>query len=154
MGKNQDKGYGINIPDPQHCRGVKSRVTNSWINRLPVTVPTSCIRHGSADQVPDPCQTSRIRISPILAESQPHSTYQRTTRALETTLLVSCTVLLVPGSGGKCLGHTTGSCHSLPVLRIRIRDPVPFWPLDPGSGIGFSGSRISDPKPIFIRAWW
>ncbi len=22
------------------------------------------------------------------------------------------------------------------VLRIRIRDPVPFWPLDPGSGIG------------------
>ncbi len=23
------------------------------------------------------------------------------------------------------------------VLRIRIRDPVPFWPLDPGSGIGF-----------------
>ncbi len=30
-----------------------------------------------------------------------------------------------------------------PVLRIRIRDPVPFRPLDPGSGIGFS--RISDP---------
>jgi hypothetical protein len=33
------------------------------------------------------------------------------------------------------------------VLRIRIRDPVPFWPLDPGSGIGFFripdlGSRI------------
>ncbi len=33
------------------------------------------------------------------------------------------------------------------VLRIRIRDPVPFWPLDPGSGIGFS--RILDPKSIF-----
>ncbi len=33
-----------------------------------------------------------------------------------------------------------------PVLRIRIGDPVPFWPLDPGSGIGFfPGSRISDP---------
>ncbi len=36
--------------------------------------------------------------------------------------------------------------------RIRIRDPVPFWPLDPGSGIGFSripdlGSRI--PNPYF-----
>ncbi len=29
------------------------------------------------------------------------------------------------------------------VLRIRIRDPVTFWPLDPGSGIGFF--RISDP---------
>ncbi len=39
-----------------------------------------------------------------------------------------------------------------PVLRIRIRDPVPFWPLDPGSGIGFFGSRISDPKSIFLRA--
>jgi hypothetical protein len=25
---------------------------------------------------------------------------------------------------------------NLPVLRIRIRDPVPFWPLDPGSGMG------------------
>ncbi len=31
------------------------------------------------------------------------------------------------------------------VLRSRIRDPVPFWPLDPGSGIGFSGSRIPNP---------
>ncbi len=28
------------------------------------------------------------------------------------------------------------------VLRIRIRDPVPFWPLDPGSGMGLF--RISD----------
>ncbi len=36
------------------------------------------------------------------------------------------------------------------VLRIRIRDPVPFWPLDPGSGIGFF--RIPDPKPILLRA--
>ncbi len=38
-----------------------------------------------------------------------------------------------------------------------IRDPVPFWPLDPGSGIGFFripdlGSRIPDPKAIFLRA--
>jgi hypothetical protein len=41
--------------------GVKSRATNGWINGLLVTVPTSCIRHGSADQDPDPCQTSRIR---------------------------------------------------------------------------------------------
>ncbi len=31
------------------------------------------------------------------------------------------------------------------VLRIRIRDPVPFWPMDPGSGMGkttWSRSRI------------
>jgi hypothetical protein len=40
------------------------------------------------------------------------------------------------------------------VLRIRIRDPVPFWPLDPdpGSGIGFFpdlGSRI--PTPYFLE---
>ncbi len=38
------------------------------------------------------------------------------------------------------------------VLRIRIQDPVPFWPLDPGSGIGFS--RIPYPKPICLRAQW
>ena len=37
------------------------------------------------------------------------------------------------------------SIYNLPVLRIRIRDPVPFWPRDPGSRTGFSGSRISDP---------
>jgi hypothetical protein len=36
----------------------------------------------------------------------------------------------------------TGSKKS--VLQIRSRDPVPFWPLDPGSGIGFF--RISDPE--------
>ncbi len=35
------------------------------------------------------------------------------------------------------------------MLRIRIRDPVPFWPLDPGSGIGFF--RIPDPKHILLR---
>ncbi len=37
-----------------------------------------------------------------------------------------------------------------PVLRIRIPDPVPFWPLDPGSGIGKksgSGIRIQDEQP-------
>ncbi len=33
------------------------------------------------------------------------------------------------------------------VLRIRIRDPMPFWPLDPGSGIDFF--RIPDPNPYF-----
>jgi hypothetical protein len=34
--------------------------------------------------------------------------------------------------------------YLLSVLRIRIRDPVPFWPLDPGSGLGFF--RIPDPR--------
>jgi hypothetical protein len=29
------------------------------------------------------------------------------------------------------------------VLRIQIRDPVPFWPLDPGSGMG----KKQDPDP-------
>ncbi len=29
---------------------------------------------------------------------------------------------------------------------LRIRDPVPFWPLDPGSRIGFF--RISDPESL------
>ncbi len=39
----------------------------------------------------------------------------------------------------------TSDCQA--VLRILIRDPVPFWPLDPGSGIGFF--QIPDPKPKF-----
>jgi hypothetical protein len=33
----------------------------------------------------------------------------------------------------------------LAVLRILIRDPVPFGPLDQGSGIGFF--QIPDPDP-------
>jgi hypothetical protein len=40
------------------------------------------------------------------------------------------------------------SCFA--VLRIRIRDPVPFLPLDPGSGMGresASGSGIRDEQP-------
>ncbi len=54
-------------------------------------------------------------------------------------------------------------CTLVPVLRIRIRDPVPFWPLDPGSRISFFripdlGSRISDPGSRIpnpcLRAKW
>ncbi len=40
--------------------------------------------------------------------------------------------------------HIFNFPSSHPVLRIRIRYPVPFWPLDPGSGVFFSGSRITD----------
>ncbi len=36
-------------------------------------------------------------------------------------------------------------CALQPVLRIRIRDPVPFWPLDPDPGSGI-GSRIPNPS--------
>jgi hypothetical protein len=34
--------------------------------------------------------------------------------------------------------------QALRVLRIRIRDPVVFYPLDPGSGSGMNFSRIPD----------
>ncbi len=48
------------------------------------------------------------------------------------------------------LREATGSVTLCPVLRIRIRDPVPFLPLDPGSGIWNRffpdlGSRIPNP---------
>jgi hypothetical protein len=49
--------------------------------------------------------------------------------------------------------YTVKSVNSYPaVLRIRIRDPVPFCPLDPGSGIRNRFFRIPDPKPILLRA--
>ncbi len=32
---------------------------------------------------------------------------------------------------------------------LRIRDPVPFWPLDPGSGIGFFRIPAPIPSPYF-----
>jgi hypothetical protein len=34
--------------------------------------------------------------------------------------------------------------YAYPVLRIRIRDPVLFYPLDPGSGSGMNFFRIPD----------
>jgi hypothetical protein len=42
-------------------------------------------------------------------------------------------------------------CRPGPVLRIRIRDPVLFYPLDPGSGSGMDFFRIPDPGsgPLF-----
>jgi hypothetical protein len=49
-----------------------------------------------------------------------------------------------------CYPHT----GTVPYLVLRIRDPVPFRPLDPGSEIGFLWipdleSWMPDPKPIF-----
>jgi hypothetical protein len=41
--------------------------------------------------------------------------------------------------------------HLPAVLWIQIRDPVPFWPLDPGSGMGKksgSGSGMHNPDHI------
>ncbi len=41
-------------------------------------------------------------------------------------------------------------CTIISSVRIRIRDPVPFWPLDPGSGMSrksASGSGIQDEQP-------
>jgi hypothetical protein len=32
---------------------------------------------------------------------------------------------------------------SLPVLHIRIRDPLPFWPLNPGLGMGKKSGPVS-----------
>jgi hypothetical protein len=49
------------------------------------------------------------------------------------------------------IGHVTLLRNKyiwIAVLRIRIWDPVQFWPLDPGSGIGFSWSRI--PNSYFL----
>ena len=51
-------------------------------------------------------------------------------------------------------GQLTSTHYSKYKPVLRIRDPVPFWPLDPGSGIGFFripdlGSRI--PYPYFWK---
>ena len=57
---------------------------------------------------------------------------------------------LIPG-GGKFNarplpgGQLTSTHFSQYKPVLRIRDPVPFWPLDPGSGIGFF--RIPDLDP-------
>ncbi len=53
---------------------------------------------------------------------------------------------IIPVAGGifprQCCGSGSGiRCLFDPW----IQDPVPFWPLDPGSGKVFSGSRIPNP---------
>jgi hypothetical protein len=52
--------------------------------------------------------------------------------------------------------HALKSSLCRPVLRIRIRDPVPFLPLDPGSGMGRksasgSGIRYEQPGSYFLE---
>ncbi len=45
----------------------------------------------------------------------------------------------------------SGTLYCFPVLRIRIRDQVPFWPLDPGARMGKksrSGSGMFTPGHI------
>ncbi len=62
-----------------------------------------------------------------------------------------------PGNGSRSrLSTIAKKIIFLPVLRIRIRDPVPFWPLDPGSGMGFfpdPGSRDHILKS-FLTIFW
>ncbi len=56
----------------------------------------------------------------------------------------------VPYSRCKSIIWAKYRVSSKPELRIRIRDPVPFWPLDPGSGMGKNqdpGSGINIPDP-------
>ncbi len=52
----------------------------------------------------------------------------------ELSLCSICGKIMYDGEGSR------ESSHSV----LSIRDPVPFWPLDPGSRIGFSGSWIPD----------
>jgi hypothetical protein len=65
------------------------------------------------------------------------------------------------GSESGSIGQRYGSADPDPdppqnVMNPHNADPDPgsgaFRPLDPGSRTGFSGSRISDTKPIFLRA--
>ncbi len=54
-------------------------------------------------------------------------------------------------------GQLTSTHYSQYKPVLRIRDPVPFWPLDPGSRSRFfpdTWSRIPDPNPIFLRTYW
>ncbi len=52
-----------------------------------------------------------------------------------------------------CKKHTGCSVsYQKPMLRILIRDPVPFWPLDPGSRMGKkSGSGKRDEPGSYFR---
>jgi hypothetical protein len=57
-----------------------------------------------------------------------------------------------PGGNSKyrSTGFGSGTLHYIVLSVLRIRDPVPVLPMDPGSGIGFF--RNPGPKPIFLIA--
>ncbi len=78
----------------------------------------------------------------VHAEVQPY-TYDDTLKRMMTlrTREIKASATLEADAQNKQVGS---------VLRIRIRDPVPFWPRDPGSGMGNksgSGSGIRDEQP-------
>ncbi len=74
---------------------------------------------------------------------------------LRSKLNISFNLILVPGkilipSLDLCNSSTVPTVPYWAVLRIRIGDPVPFWSLDPGSGMGKKsgyGSGINIPDP-------
>ena len=71
-----------------------------------------------------------------------------------TTHSISC----LDSSLGRVPAYDAGDPGSIPGGGKRNAwDTVPFWPVDPGSGIGFFSnprSRILDPNPIFLRTYW
>jgi hypothetical protein len=67
-------------------------------------------------------------------------------------IIIICNLSISEFSSNKRVCHRKWNDHCMyePVMRIRIRDPVHFYPKDPGSGSGMiffpdPGSRIPDP---------
>ncbi len=93
------------------------------------------------------CHTDTVTLPP--QPPLPHSISRYSYRAI---LLICCESF---ETNWRCISQRSSlifegainTCVLYTVLRIRIRDPVPFWPLDPGSGLVFSGSWISDLGP-------
>ncbi len=162
MDKSQDPGSEINIPDPQHCLsdpdlGSESTYCNQ-LNPDPKHHPSASGNQSAL--VPTGLLKSirwkylsllRIRIrGPGLfwpLDPDPGYFFEEINNSF---FWVNNRVAdLDPDSVGSVDPDPDPGGQKWPakaVLRIRIRDPVLFWPLDPGSGIGFF--RISDPGSL------
>ncbi len=124
--------------------------STSW--KVTVPVPQRCFRQGTCVSTDlwagwSGRGSSRTRRASTARRSEPGSPGSQTTG----------TIQMCPGTWAVFLKTIV---LSRPVLRIRIRVPVLFWTLGPGSGIGFF--RIPDlgtqiPNPYFwllnVKFW-
>jgi hypothetical protein len=57
-------------------------------------------------------------------------------------------LVFIKVTGAQFISQLKKFANFRPVLRIRSRDPVVFYPKDPGSGMTFFGSRIPNMTKI------
>ncbi len=123
MGKNQDPGSGINIPDPQHW-DPDSDPEHCFLTVYSASLPDSGARSGDADCVAGPLRGhSRLHERRHLQIWPAHAGHPRQAVSKNSLKSYECGWQQCFGSASWCRSRSGFGLASKPVLRIRNRDP-------------------------------